>query len=312
MTIGEPVVAVACGDTLGESATWSAREAALYWVDIRGPTLHRFDPLAGEHRHWSLPELCGGVVPMATGVLLALRHDLVHFNTATGWITPLCTVEPAALGNRLNEAKCDRRGRLWVGSMRDFAAAITGSLYAVDATLTPRRVIGGITVPNSLGWSPDGGTMYFADSREGVVRAYDYDESCGSLGERRSLVGADVLPGVPDGCTVDAEGHVWSTRVGAGRVVRIAPDGTVSASVELPATQPTSCAVGGPGLRTLYVTTARQGLDADELRRQPYAGHLFAIHVDVPGLPDAEFAATATAAGRCRRQNQPEAMIGRG
>ena len=283
-----PSVAVACGAELGESATWSEREEALYWVDIRAPCLHRLDPASGHHRVWPLPELCGGVVPAASGVVLALLRELARFDCATERLVRLGAVEPEALGNRLNEMKCDRAGRPWVGSMRDFAAAKTGSLYRLGGDLRPERVLGDVTVPNGLGWSPDGRTMYFTDTPERVMRAYDYEPETGALGPMRTLLDADALPGRPDGCTVDAEGFVWTTRFGAGLVVRVAPDGRIAETVALPTSQPTSCALGGPGLRTLFVTTARQRLDPLALCAQPEAGHLFAIETDVPGLPEHE------------------------
>jgi sugar lactone lactonase YvrE len=282
-------IAVESGDTLGESSVWSVREQALYWVDIRGPALHRFAPMTGEHRSWRLPELCAGVVPMAAGVMLALRHALVHFDLASECLTKWCEVESEALGNRLNEMRCDREGRLWVGSMRDFAMATTGSLYRVSQAAEVETLLTDITIPNSLGWSPDGRTMYFADTADGALRAYDQDPRNGAIGGMRILVADATLPGRPDGCAVDAEGHIWTTRFGAGLVVRVAPDGQVSDSIVLPTAQPTSCALGGNDLRTLFITTARQRLDEAALREQPAAGHLLAAMVDVPGLAEREF-----------------------
>jgi sugar lactone lactonase YvrE len=287
---GRVATAVASSDTLGECATWSVRDQALYWVDIRGPLLHRFRPESGEHRSWPLPELCGGVVPMADGVMLALRRELAMFDLRSGALTRWREVEPEALGNRLNEMRCDRQGRLWVGSMRDYAMATTGSLYRVSAVGEVEAILADITIPNSLGWSPDGRTMYFTDTTEGSVRAYAYDPDLGAPSEMRVLIDAYALPGRPDGCAVDAEGHIWTTRVGGGLVVRVAPDGRVSDRIELPASQPTSCALGGDDLRTLYITTARQKLEEAVLRAQPEAGHLFAVAVDVPGLAEPEFA----------------------
>ncbi len=283
-------IAVPCANILGETATWSEREQALYWVDIRAPALHRLTPGSGQHQSWPMPELCGAVVPAASGVLLAFRHNLMHFDVVAGCLTPLIEVEPAALDNRLNEAKCDRSGRLWLGSMRDFGTAVTGSLYRIGRDLHPERVLSGVAVPNSLGWSPDGRTMYFSDTPKLVLRAYEYEPDTGTLGAMCPLVEADRLPGRPDGCTVDAEGHVWNARYGAGCVARIAPDGRLTAMVHLPVSQPTSCALGGAGLRTLFITTARQRLDPAQLKSQPHAGHLFAVEVNVPGLPDTEFA----------------------
>ena len=283
-------VAVGCGCMLGESATWSEREQALYWIDIRAPALHRFDPASLHHRSWMLPELCGAVVPAREGVVLALRRDLMHFDPASAKLTPLCTIEPAALDNRLNEAKCDGQGRLWVGSMRDFAAATTGSLYRVDpGTLLPERVLTPVTIPNGLGWSPDGRTMFFSDTADGAIRAYEYGPNMGQPGKMRELVPGSVLPGRPDGCAVDALGHLWTTRFGAGCVIRVAPDGRAVARIDLPTSQPASCALGGPNLTTLFITTAKQRLPQDELTKQAEAGHLFAIEVEVPGLSDVEF-----------------------
>lgn len=288
-TTGPVAVAVACGNTLGETATWSVREQAVYWVDIRDSALHRYQHGSGLHQSWPMPELCGAVVPAPNGVVLALRRSLVHLDTASSRLTPLCEVEPAVLDNRLNEAKCDRSGRLWLGSMRDYGLAITGSLYRIGRDLRVTRVLENIAVPNSLAWSPDARTMYFADTADGVLRAYDTQPADGSLGGMHPLSDAGTLPGRPDGCAVDSEGHVWNARYGAGRVIRIAPDGRVTATVALPATQVTSCTLGGPDLRTLFVTTARQRLSPAQLAAQPLAGHLFAIPVDVAGLPDIEF-----------------------
>jgi sugar lactone lactonase YvrE len=284
-------VAVASADTLGECATWSVREQALYWVDIRGTILHRFDPACGAHLRWPLPELCGGIVLTPEGLMLALRRELARFDPRSGTLARWREIEPAALDNRLNEARCDRAGRLWVGSMRDFGAATTGSLYRVSAGGMVTVVLADITIPNSLGWSPDGGTLYFADTAEGTLRAYALDPATGELGAMRALVAAGALPGRPDGCAVDAEGHVWTTRVGAGLVARVAPDGRVVDRIELPTAQPTSCALGGADLRTLFITTARQKLDDAALRAQPEAGHLFATSVAVPGLAEPEFPA---------------------
>ncbi|NYT41929.1 SMP-30/gluconolactonase/LRE family protein [Sphingomonas sp. R-74633] len=293
---GRVATAVASSDTLGECATWSVREQALYWVDIRGPLLHRFDPASGAYHSWPLPELCGGIVPMADGVMLALRRDLASFDPRSGALTKWCEVEPEALGNRLNEMRCDRQGRVWVGSMRDYAMATTGSLYRVSASGQVEAALADITIPNSLGWSPDGRTMYFADTAQGSVHAYAYDPEHGVLGAMRVLIEEGALPGRPDGCAIDAEGHVWSTRVGAGLVVRVAPDGRISDQIELPASQPTSCALGGSDLRTLYITTARQKLEEAALRAQPEAGNLFAATVAVPGLAEPAFAPERAAA----------------
>jgi sugar lactone lactonase YvrE len=275
-------------DMLGETPVWMPAEGALYWVDIRAPSINRYDPATGGVRRWAMPELCGAIVPAAQGLLVALLRDVRHFDPVTEALTPLHEVEPVSAGNRLNEAKCDPAGRLWVGSMRDFGLATTGALYRVGAGFDQARVLDAITVPNSLAWSPDGRRMYFADSRERMLRAYDFEPETGTLGAMEVVLGPDV-PGRPDGCTVDAEGCIWIARPGAGRVLRVTPDGRVLQTLHLSASQPTACTLGGNDLRTLYVTSARQRLSPEQLTQEPEAGGLFAARVDVPGLPSSVF-----------------------
>ncbi len=283
-------VAVRGADILGESAVWSVREQALWWVDIRAPALQRFDPATGETRRWLMPDLCCGVVLTRTGVVVVNRTNLLRFNPGTGRLSRLVEIEPPEAENRLNEARCDRQGRLWVGSMRDYGAAVTGSLYRVDPDLKVTRVLEQVHIPNCLAWSPDGRKMYFADTGDRRIRAYGYDPETGEPGRMRVLLPADGAPGRPDGGTVDAEGFVWNGRVDAGVVARIAPDGRVDRLLRVPASLPTSCTLGGPDLKTLYVTSARQRLPPSKLARQPLAGSVFAVRVDVPGLPEPEFA----------------------
>jgi len=281
-------VVVPCANILGESATWSVREQALYWVDIRAPKLHRFKPQSRIHEQWNMPELCGAVVLADKGVVIALRRHLASFDPETSTLRKMLELEPENWNNRLNEAKCDRAGRLWVGSMRDFGAAVSGSLYVVDASLLASRVIENVRIPNSLGWSPDNQQMYFADTGEGVVRRYNFDLHSGRVGASTIHIDSNT-PGRPDGAAVDSEGFVWNARYKAGCVVRVDPNGRVVSTIELPASQPTSCALGGSELRTLFVTTARQTLSHEELKCQTGAGHLISAEVDIPGLPDTEF-----------------------
>lgn len=280
---------VQCANILGESVIWSTRHHALYWVDIRAPALHRFAPGSGRHDSWKMPDLCPAVVLTHDGVALASRRSLLRFDFGSGMPAHILDIEPHSLGNRLNEAKVDRGGRLWIGSMRDFGAAVTGSLYSVSRTLQVRRILGDIRIPNSLGWSPDNRTMYFADTGNGALCAYSYDMETGAIRNMRILVEDGVLPGRPDGCAVDSEGFIWSARYGGGCVARISPAGRIVATIGIPASQPTSCALGGSDLRTLYVTTARQRLSDTQLVEQPQAGQIFAARVDVPGLPEMEF-----------------------
>jgi sugar lactone lactonase YvrE len=283
-----PDVVATVPDILGESPIWDARGQVLWWVDIRAPALRRLDPGTSVVRSFALPDLCGGVALSGPGRLtLSMRSGLATFDLATETLSPLLALEPPELDNRLNDTKCDRRGRLWVGTMRDYAAARTGSLYRVAPGLAFERILSPITVPNALCWSPDDRTLYFADTPEGSLRAYAFDADSGRVGAMRVLLEADA--GKPDGATVDAEGCIWNARYGGGAVLRLTPDGRVDRRIELPASQVTACAFGGPGLRTLFITTARQRLTAEELERQPLAGSLFAVDAGVAGLPEPDF-----------------------
>ena len=276
--------------TLGESPVWSIREQALYWVDLRERALHRLDPVARRHSRWPLPGLVGGVVLDADGgLVVALQSGVYRFEPASASLALLVTVEPAACGNRHNDTKVDRDGRLWTTTMRDYGAAATGSLYRVDADLRVKHVLGGLRVPNALAWSPDDRLLYFADTRDGRLRAYEFARETGELGRMRVLVDDGVLPGRPDGATVDSAGCIWNARYGGGCVARITPRGTVDRIVGLPVSQVTSCAFGDADLRTLYITTATQRMTAAELAAQPSAGALFALRVEAAGMPEPAF-----------------------
>ncbi|MGH6960465.1 MAG: SMP-30/gluconolactonase/LRE family protein, partial [Dongiaceae bacterium] len=194
-------------------------------------------------------------------------------------------------GHRFNDGRCDRQGRFWVGTMHHTTRAPEGVLYRLDRR---RELVGrqsAICIPNSLAWSPDGNTMYFADSLLYAIFAYDYDTASGEMGRKRVFARTQA-PGFPDGSTVDAEGYLWNAEFNSWRVVRYAPDGRVDRRIEMPAQRPTCCAFGGANLDVLYVTTASWQLSADEHRAQPLAGALLALDVGVRGIPEARFATT--------------------
>lgn len=285
------IVAADSGDVLGESPSWLAQEQCLYWVDLRAPALHRLDPATGVVKTWPMPDLIGAVMGRRRGgVVVAIRHGLFGFDPQTQELTPLALVEPGPPENRLNDAKCDPAGRILCGSMWDFGLRTTGGLYSVDAAGAVTQLRAGVTVANAIAFAPDGRTLYFTDTRQGVVEQADYDPATGEIGPWRRFAAADAAPGRPDGATVDADGYLWNARYQGGCLARFAPDGRLDRLIELPVSQPTSCAFGGPDLRTLYVTTARQKLSAEVLAAEPLAGALLALDVGVAGLVEPLFA----------------------
>jgi sugar lactone lactonase YvrE len=279
-------------DILGESPIWHEREQALYWVDVRRPAIRRFDHASGRVHTWSMPDLIGSIAFAEDGhLLVALPDRIALFEGATGKLETVVSLDTRIPDHRFNDGRCDRQGRFWVGTMNNVTRAPEGVLYRLNrergeliATKT------GICIPNSLAWSPDGRTMYFADSLRYAICAYDFDVASGLMGNERTFVETRP-PGFPDGSTVDSDGYLWNAEFNAWRVVRYAPDGRVDRLIELPAGRPTSCAFGGPNLDVLYVTTASQWMTESELAAQPLAGALLAIGVDVRGLPEPRLAA---------------------
>lgn len=276
-------------DILGESPTWDARTGHLYWVDLRWQKLQRLHAATNRVESWSLPEVVGAVVARRSGgVVVALKSGLHGFDPQTEALTPLVTIEDHP-ETRLNDAKCDRAGRIWCGSMFDFGLQTTGALYRIDADLRVDTMRTKITIPNAIAFSPDGETLYFADTAAGHIERASFDADTGAIGPWTIFAEAGIAPGKPDGATVDAQGYVWNARYGGGCLVRLAPDGRLERTIRLPVSQPTSCAFGGPDMATLFVTTATQKLSAAQVQSEPLAGALLALDAGVRGLSEPGF-----------------------
>lgn len=274
---------------LGEGPFWDEREGALYWVDIKKPAAMRLVPATGATTTWPMPEDLGAIAPRAGGgMVAAFRSGFAFWDPASGRIDPIGNPELDQPGNRFNDGKCDPAGRFWAGSMDDAIREPTGWLYRLDADRTIERSDGGYVVTNGPAFAPDGSCAYHTDTMGRTVHRFDVDAD-GRLTGKRPFVRFGPDDGYPDGMTVDAAGHVWICHWGGARVSRFAPDGTLDHAISMPATQVTSCAFGGPDLRTLYVTTASIGLDAAEIARQPLAGGLFAVDIGIAGVPVCRF-----------------------
>jgi L-arabinonolactonase len=282
-------VAARGADRLGECPLWDEREKMLWWVDSRWPAVKRLDPASGAVMMLVLPEVIGSIAFREKGGLLAATKSGLHFlDPASGALEARANPEAHLPENRFNDGRCDRQGRFWAGTMCDVRRDPTGSLYRFDAELTCTRLRNGIIIPNSLAFSPDGRTMYFADTNRHTIWAYDYDPASGAAANER--VFADTGAGRPDGSCVDADGCLWNAEYGAWRLVRYTPAGKVDRVIEVPIANPTCCVFGGEDLGTLYVTTATQRLTPEELAKQPLAGSLLALQAGVRGLPEGRFA----------------------
>ncbi|GAB5376082.1 MAG: SMP-30/gluconolactonase/LRE family protein [Acuticoccus sp.] len=272
----------------GESAIWDAPEAALFWADIDGNTLFRYDPATDENRAFDMGEKVGALAIRESGAAIIGTESGIHsYDFATRTKTQLADPEADFPGNRFNDSVTDRDGRFWLGSMSMLKPQpADAAFYRVDADLSVSRQFDGIYTTNGLAFSPDGTTLYFSDSYAEVrtIWACDYDRATGTPSNRRVFFDTRAVAGRPDGGTVDADGCYWMAGVGGWQMVRLTPEGAVDMVIDMPVERPSKPAFGGPDLKTMFVTSigANQTPGSD----QPHAGGLFAI----TGLPVGGFA----------------------
>jgi len=258
-------------DRLGECPIWDERMHALWWVDIHGNALKRYD---GTHvTAMPMPEPPGSIALRRAGGLLVAMQSGVF---VLGPRQPQPFVRPAEheAGLRFNDGRCDRAGRFWVGTLLEPDFPPRGVLYRIEADGRATAMRSALHVPNSLAWSPDGRTMYFADTPRHKIWAYDYDAAAGTFSQERLF--AAPHPGLPDGSCVDADGCLWNAEWGGSRVVRYTPEGKIDRVLAVPAKNPTCCAFGGTRLDTLYITSAD-------------GAGLFAARPGVTGLLESRF-----------------------
>ncbi|PLK25948.1 SMP-30/gluconolactonase/LRE family protein [Novosphingobium sp. TH158] len=275
MTEVEAACSMRC--ELGEGPAWFATEAELHFVDIAKGQLHLFKPATGKLTTASIGGKPSFVLPFAGGGrIVGSRHELLLVD-ASGYVQPLANI-PQPSGNRTNDATVDAAGRLWFGTMDDGEEQPSGTIWCLAGGQLTRSSVSAV-VTNGPAISPDGRTLYYADSQQGVVYRCAMDGV--SLADPQPFLAID--DGFPDGLVADEQGNIW-VALWDGWCVRLySPAGRHLRTVELPCARPTKVALGGPARRTAYVTSARTGLDEAKLSRQPLAGSLFRFEVDVPG-----------------------------
>ncbi len=275
---------------LSEGPRWHAERQELLWVDILGCRLHRAQlrPDGGPEQVQSIlvDRHVGAVAPAVDGGYVLAAGAGFLFVAGDGSVHELAQPAAGSGDVRMNDGACDTLGRFWAGTMAYDESPGAGALYRLELDGTWTTQLTGLGISNGIGWSPDGATMYLADSGTGCIDAFAFDATAGTIHDRRTLVRVDEPGVVPDGLTVDAEGGIWVALWDGGRLHRYAPDGSLTATVALPVRRPTSCAFGGHDLTTLFVTTALVGLEDEALVRRRGDGLVFAVRgLGVRGVP---------------------------
>lgn len=272
-------------DTLGEGTLWSARENAVYWVDIRAPALNRLSLTDGGIRRWPMPEPLGWVVERRGGGFVAgFQSGFARLTLDPVAIDPIGDPEPHLPGNRMNDGKADADGRIWCGTMDMAEEQDSGSFYRLDPDGRWTVMDTGYLVPNGPAFSPCGGWLYHTDSARRTVYRFSRTDG-GGLASRQPFILFSEEEGYPDGMTADSQGHLWIAHWGGARISRFTPEGKLDRVIPLPARQVTNITFAGPKLDRMFVTSAAFNLPESE-----YDGALFEVDAGVTGLPASLFA----------------------
>ncbi len=287
-----------CKNLLGEGITWSADQENLYWLDIVIPSkLFQLHLPTNKLSTFIMPEMISSIsIRSKKDLIIASQYGVYNYNLTSNNFTRLIETEPLLKFNRSNDGASDIKGRFWFGTMQNNLdeegqdipiTKNSGSLYRLNTDLTLDKIESNLGIPNTFIWNPDNTKFYFTDSMEGIIYSYDFNEKSGEITNKTNF--ATFNRGVPDGSTMDNEGFVWNCRWGGSCVVRFDPLGRVDRVLEVPVENVTNCVFGGKDLKTLFITTARQGLSKEYVTKNPYAGSLFAIDLSIKGIEDNNF-----------------------
>jgi len=287
-----------CKNLLGEGITWSVDQENLYWLDVVIPSkLFQLHLPTNKLSTFIMPEMISSIsIRSKKDLIIASQYGVYNYNLTSNNFTRLIETEPLLKFNRSNDGASDIKGRFWFGTMQNNLdeegndipiTKYSGSLYRLDIDLTLDKIESNLGIPNTFIWNPDNTKFYFTDSMEEIIYSYDFDEESGEITNKTKF--ATFNRGIPDGSTMDSEGFVWNCRWGGSCVVRFDPLGRVDRVLEVPVENVTNCVFGGKDLKTLFITTARQGLSKEYVKKNPYAGSLFAIDLSIKGIEDNNF-----------------------
>ncbi|HCL84831.1 MAG TPA: SMP-30/gluconolaconase/LRE domain protein [Chitinophagaceae bacterium] len=286
----EPVVYHRC--LLGEGPVWDAMRRTICWIDILQGEIHEYSPVNDMLKTLSVNQMIGSIAICKRGSFIAaLQNGIGFIDRDTGAVQMISNPEAHLPGNRFNDGKCDPEGRFWAGTMSHTDEPGKGSLYLLNKDLSIIKKLEKISISNGMAWSLDHKTFYYIDSPAFTVVAFDFDQATGEISNPKIIIQIAQKEGCPDGMTIDSEGMLWIAHWDGWQITRWDPvTGKKILAIHLPVARVTSCCFGGDGLGDLYITSARTGLDDDQLKKQPLAGSLFVIkNTGYCGLPAFEF-----------------------
>lgn len=272
---------------LGEGPVWDYKKQLLFWVDIEDYKLQQHNPLTKENKHWVFNDMIGAAVPMQNGnLLLAMESGLASFDCESEKITKHNVLENSEQLMRYNDGKIGPDGNFWIGSMHKQFVSGSGNLFKVSKGFKSTVQIPKTTISNGMAWSADKKTFFYIDSPTFTIRSYDFDLAKSSISNEKIVITVPKEYGSPDGMSIDEEGMLWVAHWGGNCIRRWNPTtGKVLEKIEVDARQVTSCCFGGKDLKTLYITTARGGLDEKQLQEHPHSGGLFVHETNIKGTP---------------------------
>jgi L-arabinonolactonase len=286
----EPTVCLTCGNDLGESIVWDSTIQRLVWVNIHKKELYRGDPFSADKPQISKFDKRIGAVGLTDkkSLILAFESGFSLFDEDTETVTSIAEIEHGHPMVRLNDGRASPDGSFVCGGMHEEKIQKpTSSIYRLNSDKSVDELLTGVKCANSTCWSPDGRYMYFSDMPSRRIDVFRYDS--GELKDRRPFFIFEKNGGLPDGSTVDSEGYVWNAVWGAGKIIRISPDGILDREILLPTSNPTCLAFGGPNLDMLFITTAKFGLTKEQLSLEQRAGDLLVYRPGVQGLQEHRF-----------------------
>ena len=287
VVIGELECIISEPARLAEGPIWVSSENKLIWVDIQGKKLHIWDSASKKDTAYEMGEMIGAAAPIKDGkVLVALERKISIFDPKDSTQTIVIDLGKEVEGTRLNDGKCDNRGRFWVGSMDldEDSGIKRGKFYRLDRDGKITQLLDGVGISNGLDWSLNDDIMYYTDSPTAEISAFKFDAEKGEISDRRTVIKLEKDWGLPDGCTMDSEGKLWVACFSGSSVRRFDPaTGELLEVLKVPVKHVTSVCFGGEDHQTLFITTSRHKLSEEEAKANPLAGCVFAVKTKVKG-----------------------------